>query len=439
MAQRKIRGHFNIGILIFGAIFVYLLITLVLFITHRHIETYQVITGPLSGNDTCTALILRDEEVVRSTASGYVNHFISNGSKTGKSQTVCAVTSSPVPNKYKTLQASEYSQLRSLLFKASLFFDPDRFESVSDLKFDILGTLWSADSLSDSSGNFFTASADGYIAYSTDGKEVLTEADLTPDLFKTSIYSLQKISNQSVVETGDVLYRMVHGETWYIYFPITDKQLVRLAQKPDLKVRFLKDDSTESGVLTFFENGDQRYARITFDSGLYRFIDDRYVDIELYTNNETGLKIPVSSIVKKDFYAIPELFVSGSNGDEAVVIKEAAQEDGSKTNEFMEVTLYASVTDKDTGQLEYYVEKGNFNEGDVLVSPDSDDKFTIGKTGTLEGVYCVNKGYAVFRKISIIDQNEEYCIVSENTSYGVAQFDYIVKNGSLVKEAEIIY
>ena len=439
MPRNRIRSHFNIGILIFGAIFIYLLITLILFISHRHVETYQVVTGPLSGNDTCTALILRDEEVVRSASSGYVNHFVSNGSKAAKKQAVCAVTESPLPNKYKSLTPSDYEELRLLLSRSSLYFDPIRFESADDLRFDILGSLWNADSISDSSGNFYLTASDGYIAYSTDGRESLAEADLTPELFKTSVYSLSKMSNQSVVETGDTLYRIVHGETWRICFPITDKQLVRLARKPDLMVRFLKDGTTESGTLTFFENGTQRFACITFNSAMHRYIDDRYVDIELYTNNETGLKLPVSAIVKKDFYAIPESFITGTNSEEAVVIKEVLNEDGSKTNEYIEVTLYAGFIDSTTGEVEYYVEQSDFKEGEILVAPDSDDKFMIGKTGTLEGVYCVNKGYAIFRKISIIDQNEEYCIVHENTSYGVSQFDYIVKNGNSIKEAEIIY
>ena len=51
----------------------------------------------------------------------------------------------------------------------------------------------------------------------------------------------------------------------------------------------------------------------------------------------------------------------------------------------------------------------------------------------------MNKGYAVFRQINILDQNEEYCIVSQGTSYGLQAFDYIVLDGKSVKEEEILY
>ena len=75
----------------------------------------------------------------------------------------------------------------------------------------------------------------------------------------------------------------------------------------------------------------------------------------------------------------------------------------------------------------------------IYINKKTNEKYTINETGTLEGVYCVNKGYAEFRKITIIDQNEEYCLVESNTNYGIAQFDYIVKNGSTVEESDVIY
>ena len=85
------------------------------------------------------------------------------------------------------------------------------------------------------------------------------------------------------------------------------------------------------------------------------------------------------------------------------------------------------------------MEKDDFQDGDVLVQPDSNTRYTVGNTGTLEGVYCINKGYAVFRKISIIDQNEEYCIVESGTTFGISQYDFIVQNGDSVKEEDILY
>lgn len=58
---------------------------------------------------------------------------------------------------------------------------------------------------------------------------------------------------------------------------------------------------------------------------------------------------------------------------------------------------------------------------------------------TLYGVYNINKGYAVFREVTVIDANEEYCIVESNNLYGLAAYDYIVLNADEVTEDQIVY
>ena len=70
---------------------------------------------------------------------------------------------------------------------------------------------------------------------------------------------------------------------------------------------------------------------------------------------------------------------------------------------------------------------------------DTKEKYIVGETDSLEGVYCINQGYAVFRRIDILDQNEEYAIVSKETPYGLARYDHIVKDASKVKEEDILY
>lgn len=46
----------------------------------------------------------------------------------------------------------------------------------------------------------------------------------------------------------------------------------------------------------------------------------------------------------------------------------------------------------------------------------------------------------MFRCIEQIsgEQNEESCLIKKNTAYGLSEYDRIVKNGSSVKEDEIL-
>ena len=107
--------------------------------------------------------------------------------------------------------------------------------------------------------------------------------------------------------------------------------------------------------------------------------------------------------------------------------------DGNTSTEFINATIYES------DEEYYYVDTQEFADGDVLLMENSNQTFTVKDIAQLEGVYCVNKGYAVFRKIEIIDQNEEYCIVATGTSYGLSLYDNIVLDSNTVQEDEILF
>ena len=77
--------------------------------------------------------------------------------------------------------------------------------------------------------------------------------------------------------------------------------------------------------------------------------------------------------------------------------------------------------------------------GDVLIMPGSEERFTVGPTASLEGVYNINKGYAVFKQISIIEDNEEYVTVRKGTRYGLSVYDHILLDGSTGKEGAQVY
>ena len=67
---------------------------------------------------------------------------------------------------------------------------------------------------------------------------------------------------------------------------------------------------------------------------------------------------------------------------------------------------------------------------------DSNQRFTVSKTDSLIGVYNINKGYAEFRQIKILYQNEEYAIVRPNTTYGLNVYDYIILDSSTYDKSQ---
>ena len=73
------------------------------------------------------------------------------------------------------------------------------------------------------------------------------------------------------------------------------------------------------------------------------------------------------------------------------------------------------------------------------MKPDSQERFQIGPTASLEGVYNINKGYAVFKLVKTLVNNGEYYIIEKGTSYGLSVYDHIVLDASTVSEGQIVY
>ena len=62
----------------------------------------------------------------------------------------------------------------------------------------------------------------------------------------------------------------------------------------------------------------------------------------------------------------------------------------------------------------------------------------IREKGSLVGVYNKNKGYAEFKQIQILYQNEEYSIIKSNTEFGLIEYDYIVLEAETVNDDELL-
>ena len=84
-------------------------------------------------------------------------------------------------------------------------------------------------------------------------------------------------------------------------------------------------------------------------------------------------------------------------------------------------------------------EDGPLKAGDYIVKPDSQERFQVGSTRALKGVFNINKGYTVFKEIEILDSNSEYYTIKKGASYGLSVYDHIVLDASLVTEGQILY
>ena len=162
------------------------------------------------------------------------------------------------------------------------------------------------------------------------------------------------------------------------------------------------------------------------------------MNFEISADTTTGLKIPKTAVTQKQFYLIPEDYVTqgGDSTSDGFMKETYSEQDGSSTIVFVPATIYNS---KDGY---YYIEvsdDGDIKAGDYLVKPGSTERFQVGQTASLDGVYNINRGYAVFRQVEILTSNDEYYIVEKGTRYGLSVYDHIVLDASTVTEGAIIY
>lgn len=343
------------------------------------------------------------------------------------------------------LTAEEILNIRNDMMSFSKSFNSSKFNNTYSFKYNLEGNILQYAGSSQSGvttlgGQKITKTdRDGIVLYSMDGYEDKTVSTLTAADFDQNAYHETDLKNDGSIQTGDPVYTLITDERWSLLIPLSSKQEAKLADRTAVRVKFLKDDMTQSGDFSIVEIEGQKYGKIDFNKGLIRYAADRFLEIELVTNTVTGLKIPLSSIVTKEAYKIPDKYLTTDPKTQKTgLMIEGSDKNGNSTSSFVPVDIYARTEDEEAKYL-YFVDKKGFQEGDVAVCPEDQSRFVIKDIGVLEGVYCTNQGYAVFRHIELLDQNEEYAIVSKNTVYGLSRYDHIVRNADKVSEQEILY
>lgn len=450
--------NINIGMIIFAVILIYVVYSIFRYATAKHVIGYEVRTGSISANSVYQGLALREEEVVDSEYSGYINYYSPETDRLAAGKLACTVDESGQIQSYLAQNSSEdtvfsdseYSELSSDIVSFEESFDSSDFRSVYDFKTTFSGTiqkitnssiLSDLSSLAGSSSLHYCNTPDtGYIVYSIDGYEDKTFQDLVTSDFDTANYARTDLTNNTLIAAGDPAYKLEISEDWELAIPLSSKEEADALQEESVvRVRFLKNQyESWATVGDIRDAGDGRYlAELKFTNSMMTFCTDRFLGIELISNADTGLKIPKSALIDDTFYVVPKDYVTSGAKSSQGVLRQVMDSDGEKSTEFISVTPYTKDEDED----HYYLSRDTLRDGDVLIRPDSSDtlKLSSSMTDTLTGVYNINKGYADFRQVTKIAENDDYAIVKANSTYGLREYDYIVLNASTMSPNEFLY
>ena len=456
--------HLNIGVVVFAFVLIYFLVYFFNFLTDKHIAIYEVENGRIMNTAYYTGLVLRQEEVTYSEEAGSINYYKKESDKTGYNDLICSIDKDGAISQEitaagldgTTLSRDELLEIQGIITDYTSVQSDMQFYNIysfkENLNSNIQENLYLAalESLSDemnqaASSNTFSlirAQKDGVLAFYTDGYESVTADTFTPEMYNPSGYTKNNLKGNTAVSSGQALYKTITDENWYLMVPIDEEEKELYQQQMGegensftIQVTFKKDGRQAYATASIRDYEEGSFLQLTFNSSMVRYISDRYLEVELGSDDQSGLKIPNSAITTKEFLLIPSDYISqGDNSSDQGVIKITTDNRGKESAEFIQTDIY----DTDEENNVCYIDEESLSVGDVIQKPDSDERYTIRETGEKEGVYNMNRGYAVFRIIEPVSNNSngEYTIVETGTSYGLSLYDRIALDGSSVTEGE---
>lgn len=450
--------NLNIGMLIFAAIFIYMIFSVYTYLTKEKIQFYEVADGSIVDDKRYTGIILRQETTEYADSAGYVNYYVREGKRASVNTCIYSIDESGNLSSFLeeqnegpgALTDQDLSNIRRQLNAYSTAYSDESFDSVYDAKYTLeamvmeytnFNALNSQEQLIEEMGIRFKqvfTPVSGVVSYAIDGYESLTVPQISETVFDRSQYARAVTKAGQRVEPGTPIYKVITDDSWSVVFPVEEEDALEFSSQNSVEVFFPGHDLVTDGVFTIVTGSDGKaYGKLDFDKYMVQFVTDRYVDFEIMTAATEGLKIPISSVTTKNFYLVPVDFLTkGGDGLEDGFNKEVYTEAGTSVV-FVPTTVYYSNDEY------YYIDCDKdqvIQAGDYLVKPDSSERFQVGITASLQGVYNINRGYTVFKQIEVLAQSDEFYTIRKNMSYGLNVYDHIVLNASLIeKEGVFVY
>lgn len=443
----------NFGAVIFLIMIIYIFIGVVTYLKTDHLRGYEVKKGSLYENNTYRAIVIRDEELQYTSDAGYVYYLSSDGAHVACGDLVYALDSSGTLEQIldesfsrSALTDDDLSSLKEKVIYYNKHFDEHDYSSVYNFKYELQNevsrlnnssTINALDQQGASGIKRMYSDRPGDIVLSYDGMEDLTAEEVTDSVLEGKDYELTHLVSGSLFGTENVAYRIVTSEDWSLVLKVEESRLNDLSEGSYMRVRFVKDGYETYGKLHILSSNSENQEvmiELKFNTSMRNYITDRYLNIELSSDDSVGLKIPQSTIASRTFFLIPEDYVMSSGTGSESVIRRTFNENNEMTTQVVDTPAY----NYDEKEKVYYIDEDVLNVGDVLYKPDSQETYTVSKQATLEGVYNINKGYADFRQIIRLKDNEEYAIVESNTQYGLRAYDYIALDADTVMADQFV-
>ena len=438
---------------------IYLFVLFIQSVTREHVSIYEVTEKQIADDEVLRGIVLRDEILVKSDEAGYINYYVGEGARIGCNTTVYSIDKtgqfaddlSALDMEDIALSEEDTREIRNDIASHRNGFDLSDYQSIVNFKYNIDNTLLQmttvnllqklnkvmdkeemADSL-----KLVKSDRTGIISFCSDGLEDFTIDDINKDTFKDTTDKWKQLRSSGRVESGGTIYKLINSDDWSIVVPITKEQYNKIYDKETIPVTLKKDNQRVVAKASTFTEKSEYYLKLDLSKYMIKYLDNRYLDVEIEFNSADGLKIPTSSVLEKKFYVIPSEYITkgGDSGRNGVMVL-TYKKDGSEETTFVPAEVYEENED-----AMVYIDANLFEPGTKIVRGASSGGQTMEVTqiAKLEGVYNCNQGFCEFRKIEKLYENDEYAIVSKDTEYGLSSYDHIILNPDMIEEEDVIY
>lgn len=257
--------NINIGMIIFGVMFIYIIICILMYTRTEHLSGYEVKTGALTVNNVYRGIALREEVLYDAIDAGYVYYFVPEGTHVACGDLVYAVDSSSdlaeLMNETtgeSKLTNSDYGSLKAKIMNYSSVFDEAAFSTVYDFKYDLQSEvaklnnqtlLYAMNEMAETAGiTKCYADKAGAVVFSGDGFESTLPQEIAWDSFNEENYNKKQYLAAERFGKSDKVYKLVTKEDWEVVIPVDTERVPELEKAEYVKVKFMKDQYVTSGL-----------------------------------------------------------------------------------------------------------------------------------------------------------------------------------------------
>lgn len=465
--MKKNKVNLSLSLIIFVVVLIYIVVNVIGFFMRTKLAVYEVKAGSMSDVISTTGIAVRDEKVIKSKYKGYINYYTPELSKVYAGETVYVLDKTGKMKKYLSKEISSnkaatkrvVDNLNEIISDYQDNYNNEKFEEVYSIKQKINNNILNNNGkyltrvltkmnakYGENSYRVHKSHTSGIISTTYDNFSVKDVANIRKEDFERKNYKKSFIASNSKIEKNDSVYRIVKDENWQIVVQLTKKEYEQLRDKHTVSVTFLQDNVTTNAYFQTEQRKESCYGYISLSKYMIRYINDRFLDLEISIGSDDGYKIPKTSIVEKDFYKVPSAYLKKDNNTGSS--KVLARTGKNTTPSYKDYTIYRFDQDKsssdENAQKEdkyFYLDADEVEKNTVLLKDEDSEigAYTLQETEKQKGVYSINQGYAKFRAIEEIRVDDEFVLIKTDTVQGISLYDHIVQNSSDIDENDIIY